>query len=40
MKRDEYSENKDRNIEEKVFVNFDIISKQSKNERKLMATNY
>ena len=27
MKREEYDENKDRNIEEKVFVIFKIISK-------------
>jgi len=27
MKREVYGENKDRNIEEKVFVIFDIISK-------------
>ena len=27
MKREEYGENKDRNIEEKVFVIFEIISK-------------
>ena len=27
MKIEEYSENKDRNIEEKVFVNFNIIFK-------------
>ena len=38
--REEYSENIYRNIEEKVFVIFDIISKTSKNERKLMVANY
>jgi len=27
MEREEYGENKDRNIEEKVFVNFETISK-------------
>ena len=40
MKREVYSENKDRNIEDKVFVIFDIFLKQSKNERKSMVTNY
>jgi len=41
MKREVYSENKDRNIEEKVFVTLILFLKQSKkNERKLMATNY
>ena len=40
MKREVYSGNKDRNIEEKIFVIFEIISKQSKTERKLMGTNY
>ena len=40
MKREVYGENKDRNIEKNVFVIFDIISKQSKKERKLMTTNY
>ena len=40
MKREVYDGNKDRNIEEKVFVIFEIFLKQSKKERKLMATNY
>ena len=40
MKREVHSENKDRNIEKNIFVIFDIYLKQSKKERKLMATNY
>ena len=41
MKKKEYGENKEvGNIEEKIFVIFEIISKQSGKERKLMATNY
>ena len=40
MKREEYDENKDRNIEEKVFVILRLFLKQSKNRRKLMATSY
>jgi len=41
MKRKEYGENKEvRNIEEKVVVIFILFLKQSKNVRKLMATNY
>ena len=41
MKREEYGENKEvGNNEEKVFVIFEIYLKQSKKERKLMATNY
>ena len=40
MKREEYGGNKDENIEEKVFLVFDIFLKQSKTERKLIATNY
>ena len=40
MKTEEYGENKDRNIEEKVFVILRLFLKQSKNERKLMPTNY
>ena len=40
MKREVYGENKDRNIEEIVFVIFDIFLKQNKNERKSMTTNY
>ena len=39
-KREEYGENKERNIEEKVFVILRLFLKQCKNERKLMATNY
>ena len=41
MKREEYGENKEvGNIEKMVFVIFDILLKQSKKERKPMATNY
>ena len=40
MKREEYGENKDKNIKEKVFVIFNIFLKQRQNERKLMATDY
>ena len=40
MKREVYSENNDRNIEKNIFGIFEIYLKQSKKERKLMATNY
>ena len=40
MKREEYGENKYRNIEHKVFVIFEIFLKQCGKERKLMTTNY
>ena len=41
MEREEYGENKEvGNIEMNVFVVFDILIKQSKKERKPMATNY
>ena len=41
MEREEYNENKKvRNIEEKVFVIFEIYPKQSKKERKLIPINY
>ena len=41
MKREEYGENKEvKNIEKNVFVIFSIFLKQSKKEKKLMATNY
>ena len=40
MKREDYGENKDRNIEDKEFVIFEIFSKQNKKKRKPMATNY
>ena len=40
MKREVYGENKDRNIEEKVFVIFVLFLKQSKNERNSITTNY
>ena len=40
MKRKEYGENKDRNIEEEVFVILILFLKKSEDERKLMATNY
>jgi len=40
MKREVYGGNKDRNIEEKLFMSFGIFLKQSKKKRKLMATNY
>ena len=41
MKREEYGENKEvGNIEKNIFVIFGIFLKQSKKERKLMATNY
>ena len=39
IKREVYGGNKYRNIEEKIFVIFEI-SKESKKERKLLATNY
>jgi len=40
MKREEYGENKEvGNIEEKVFVIFVLFLNQSKNVRKVMATN-
>ena len=40
MKREVYGENKDRNIEEMVFVIFDIFLKQNKSKEKLIVTNY
>ena len=40
MKIEEYGENKDRNIEEKVFLILRLFLKQSKNRRKLITTNY
>ena len=41
MKREEYGENKEvGNIEKIVFVIFDILLKQSKKKRKLIANNY
>ena len=41
MEREGYGEYKEvENIEKNVFVIFDIFLKQSKKERKLMATNY
>ena len=41
MEREEYGENKDRNIEEKVYLWFlTLFLKQNKKERKPMATNY
>ena len=41
MEREEYGENKEvGNIEKNVFVIFDILIKQSKKERKPLATNY
>ena len=41
MKREKYNENNEvGNIEEKAFVIFILFLKQSKKERKLMATNY
>ena len=40
MKIEGYSENKDRNIEEMVFMIFVLFLKQSKKKRKFMATNY
>ena len=41
MKRKEYGGNKDRNIEEKIFVIFSIFLKQSKEEKNswLLTTN-
>ena len=39
--KEKYGENKEvKNIEEMVFVVFDIFLKQSEKERKLMITNY
>ena len=41
MKRERYGENKEvRNIEDKIFVIFEIYLKKVKGERKPMATNY
>ena len=41
MEREGYGENKEvENIEKNAFVIFSIFLKQSKKERKLMATNY
>ena len=41
MTREEYGENKEvENIKKNVFMIFDILIKQSKKERKSMATNY
>ena len=40
MKREEYGENKDKNIKEKVFLILRLFLKQCKNKIKLMALNY
>ena len=40
MEREVYGGNKNRNIEEKIFVIFEIISKTKWKGKKLMATNY
>ena len=40
MKREVNGENKNGNIEEKVFVILKLFLKQDKNGRKLVATNY